>query len=100
MKHATLKRGRWYGNQRLKNQSVWGINARSVDSWSLNKLLQLRDFIKPHVKKVIRDGESTNFLYDNWHQYGVLASLLSRRSINTLQVLQTDSVVEFVRKVK
>ncbi|GAA0142264.1 hypothetical protein LIER_03204 [Lithospermum erythrorhizon] len=77
---------------------TYAVIRKLYGSWY--KLLNLRDSIKPHVKKVIRNGESTNYLYDNWHHHGELTSLLNRRSISSLQIQVTDYVVEFVRRVK
>ncbi|GAA0170138.1 hypothetical protein LIER_24469 [Lithospermum erythrorhizon] len=79
---------------------IGSLPVRSVDSWAWRKLMQLRSIVRPYVKMLVRNGETTNFLYDSWHQKGVIVDLVSAREISLLRINGADFVAEVMRKIK
>ncbi|GAA0142134.1 hypothetical protein LIER_35524 [Lithospermum erythrorhizon] len=56
--------------------------------------------LKPHVKYHIGNGKAVNCMFDNWSSNGVIANFLSASSISGLHMLRTDSVADFMAKVR
>ncbi|GAA0171604.1 hypothetical protein LIER_25594 [Lithospermum erythrorhizon] len=91
---ATLRR------QGLKGASFKGIQGRSVDTWVWKKILALREVLRPHVEYKVGNGETVSCLHDKWCPEGVMTSILSEKDISVLNLLQTYTVVGFLKKVK
>lgn len=63
---------KWIHTFILRNQSVWRVKIPQEASWTVRKLLKLRDEIQPWIKYIIGDGKSTYLWVDNWHNLGLL----------------------------
>ncbi|GAA0163133.1 hypothetical protein LIER_19079 [Lithospermum erythrorhizon] len=63
-------------------------------------LPKLRQMIRTHVKKEVKNGIDTNCLFDNWHGEGVLVDMLSGRDISILRIGTTDTVAQVLEKIR
>ncbi|GAA0186240.1 hypothetical protein LIER_33528 [Lithospermum erythrorhizon] len=82
----------WVNTFQVERAMLLGIKERSTDSWSWSKMLHLRQVIQPFVKKNVNNGETTSYLFDNWHNMGIPAEALSERDISVLRTAATDTV--------
>ena len=65
----------WIKVNFLRGNSFWTVSTPQICSWNWRKLLKIRDLVRPFIKHVIGDGESTSFWHDHWHSYGPLSRL-------------------------
>ncbi|GAA0157774.1 hypothetical protein LIER_38518 [Lithospermum erythrorhizon] len=106
-KQATLRKE--VGGLRIKSLYSWNLACMAKHVWNIcmgkealwvKWISTFREILKSYVKYHIGNGRNINCLFDNWSFNGVVADFLSDRSISTLQVACTDSVVDLMRKVK
>ncbi|GJY29441.1 RNA-directed DNA polymerase, eukaryota, reverse transcriptase zinc-binding domain protein [Tanacetum coccineum] len=72
---------KWVNIVKLKNRSVWDVNADNRDSWGWKCLLDLRGWISNHMRYKIGDGHSINVWHDKWFNGISLSSLLTKNEI-------------------
>ncbi|KAF7135115.1 hypothetical protein RHSIM_Rhsim08G0197000 [Rhododendron simsii] len=63
---------KWIHTFVLKKHSLWRAKIPHDASWTVRKLLKLRDMAQPWIQYVIGDGKSTYLWADNWHNLGPL----------------------------
>ncbi|KAF7143946.1 hypothetical protein RHSIM_Rhsim05G0215400 [Rhododendron simsii] len=63
---------KWIHTFVLKKHSLWRAKIPHDASWTVCKLLKLRDMAQPWIQYVIGDGKSTYLWADNWHNLGPL----------------------------
>ncbi|KAI8570743.1 hypothetical protein RHMOL_Rhmol01G0060200 [Rhododendron molle] len=63
---------KWVHTCILKSHSLWRVKVPNDASWTIRKLLNLRDTIRPWIKYIVGDGLSTYLWADNWHTLGPL----------------------------
>ncbi|GAA0159091.1 hypothetical protein LIER_15958 [Lithospermum erythrorhizon] len=91
---------RWINTVRLKGQSFLGIKVRGVDSWVWKKILTLREDLKENVMYMVENRKTVNCLYHIWSSVGVMAEVLSDKDISNLNLRPTDTIVEFMSKLR
>lgn len=57
---------RWIHQIYIKGSSIWDLQEPQDCSWSLRKILQIRDIFRDHIKVSIGDGTQTLLFHDNW----------------------------------
>jgi hypothetical protein len=62
----------WVDINWLKERSIWQIPIPKSCSWSLKKLLKLRDIAKKFIKIKVDDGSRIFLWHDHWHPAGYL----------------------------
>ncbi|GAA0170760.1 hypothetical protein LIER_24952 [Lithospermum erythrorhizon] len=97
-KKATLRQEE--GGLGIKSLHLWNSCIGKEALWIWKGLLHLTELLKPHVKYHNGNGRSVSRLYNNWSENGVMVEMLSARTISALQLLNTDSVVGFMDRVK
>ncbi|KAJ9536472.1 hypothetical protein OSB04_un000353 [Centaurea solstitialis] len=73
---------RWVFDRYLGDGSFWTSRSTLGWSWTLRKMWNLRDAIRPFIRSVIGNGCSTNAWQDTWLACGPLVVLLSYRRIH------------------
>ncbi|KAG5545465.1 hypothetical protein RHGRI_017828 [Rhododendron griersonianum] len=61
-------------------------------SWTIRKLLKLRDLRHLFVKHIIGNGQSTFLWLDNWHPRGPLYKLLDDKALSRIGFSLFDKV--------
>ncbi|KAL0444909.1 UNVERIFIED_CONTAM: hypothetical protein Slati_2213600 [Sesamum latifolium] len=61
----------WIFHYRLRDRSVWTVSDRT-GSWGWQKLVRLRDGLRPFVCYTIGEGTSFSLWHDPWHTLGPL----------------------------
>ncbi|GAA0159591.1 hypothetical protein LIER_38896 [Lithospermum erythrorhizon] len=77
---------KWIHTYKLRGQSFWVIEGKSINSWVWRKLLRLKEAVRAHVKVQIGSGCESSFLYDNWHQLGLLYKILNDIEISLMRI--------------
>lgn len=67
----------WASQYSLKEATLWKVKARQNDSWSWQKILQLRDIARPHARWKVGDGSNISFWHDHWSDYSPLSQYCS-----------------------
>ncbi|GAA0142935.1 hypothetical protein LIER_03727 [Lithospermum erythrorhizon] len=63
-------------------------------------MFQLRQTVRPYVEREVRNGRSTNCLFDKWHSEEIPANLLTEKNISSLRIDVTDCIAQVVEKIK
>ena len=71
----------WIKRNRVKNRSIWNIEASCDSPWWWRKLLKLRDEMHNRISHIVGTGEDTFVWWDNWHPLGPLAKRFGNRII-------------------
>lgn len=69
----------WFKKEILSGcvSNFWIIKESQKYSWSINKLIRLRDEVFPWIKTRIRNGATCRFWSDNWSPFGNLSTFLN-----------------------
>lgn len=59
----------WLNNNLLNGSCLLQVSAKSDSTHARRKLLDLRNFSKPHVKHIAGNGKTISLWYDNWRPY-------------------------------
>ena len=64
----------------------------NMASWGWNKLLSLRDIVRPFIKHYLGNGQETNVWHDTWCEGGPIDKFVTRRQIYNAGFLNDDTV--------
>ncbi|GKD72578.1 RNA-directed DNA polymerase, eukaryota, reverse transcriptase zinc-binding domain protein, partial [Tanacetum coccineum] len=73
-------------NKVIKGKNIWEVDYDNNASWGWNKLIELREIIRPHVWSNIENRINTNFWQDKWHERGPIARFISRRQMYNARI--------------
>ncbi|GJZ28089.1 RNA-directed DNA polymerase, eukaryota, reverse transcriptase zinc-binding domain protein [Tanacetum coccineum] len=71
---------KWINIYKLKGKSVWEVEHDQINSWGWKNILELRNEIKEHMRKVGNVCQISVW-FDKWSDFGVLFSHLSYRAL-------------------
>lgn len=83
---------KWVNIYRLKGRSIWEIDNDSNASWGWNKLLSLRDMVRPFIKHSLGNGQETNMWHDTWCEGGPLDKFITSRQVFSAGFSNGDTV--------
>ncbi|KAJ9539059.1 hypothetical protein OSB04_031792 [Centaurea solstitialis] len=89
----------WVTTRYLRSSILWTTRPAHGWSWTLRKMWNLRDRIRPFIRKVIGNGSTTNAWEDTWLSCGPLASLISYRRIHARDYSVSTTVQQFLNSV-
>ncbi|KAJ9536675.1 LOW QUALITY PROTEIN: hypothetical protein OSB04_un000148 [Centaurea solstitialis] len=83
----------------LNHANFWIVRKSNTWSWVLRKMMDLRNFIRPHITVTIGDGRNTHAWEDTWLDCGPLVTLISYRHIHRQGFDTSTTVQDFLLTV-
>ncbi|GJY52143.1 hypothetical protein Tco_0442990 [Tanacetum coccineum] len=72
---------KWINVVKLKQMSVWDVDADPKYSWGWKCILNLRSWVGEHIRYSIGDGKSISVWHDKWYNGTSLSSFISKKDV-------------------
>ncbi|GJY12247.1 hypothetical protein Tco_0381556 [Tanacetum coccineum] len=89
---------KWVDTVKLKGQSIWLAENNCNDNWGWKLMLELRDKIRPYVKRKIRDGTEISMWYDCWSDLGPLYNVILKRARNEARMRDNETISDMIHE--
>ncbi|XP_074364603.1 uncharacterized protein LOC141705609 [Apium graveolens] len=86
---------KWIHAYRLRRRNFWDIPVAWDASWSWKNILALREEVRPFVRSLVGNGESTNFWFDTWALDFPFSKVCSHRDIVNMGFNKFNKVADF-----
>lgn len=63
---------KWVHTYLIKFACFWTMKVPQNVSWTVRKILNLRNLAQPWIKRVVGNRQDTFLCWDNWHPLGPL----------------------------
>ncbi|GJU13851.1 RNA-directed DNA polymerase, eukaryota, reverse transcriptase zinc-binding domain protein [Tanacetum coccineum] len=89
---------KWVNVVRLKGRSIWGIATNTNASASWKHILSLRDKVRHHIIKKIRNGKECFMWFDKWWEKGIISEIIPIEVIQEANLNRNMKVREMIEK--
>lgn len=86
----------WVKSHLIKNNNFWAMDIPRDYSWYWRRILDHREIGKKHIGVLLRNGEATSFLHENWHTKRIITDWVATHILDTIGATNDSKVANFI----